>query len=129
MEVHDLFQVAAKALIRDEKGNLFLSKDATDEWDLPGGRIHHTETLSVAIGREIKEELGVDCEILKDQPELAWTAQNKDGAWRIDLCYPVKLLSDNLVTSNENVENGYFSKEEISNLKLSPHLNKLKELL
>lgn len=48
-----------------------------DVWDFPGGHVEADETPAVAVGREVREELGVDI----DPPVTAlerWTSDDED---------------------------------------------------
>lgn len=62
--------VSAGAFIVNLKGEVLLckrSKNARNEkgkWEAPGGQVHFGETREQAIKREIKEELGVDIQII-----------------------------------------------------------------
>ncbi|GEN46180.1 NUDIX hydrolase [Alkalibacillus haloalkaliphilus] len=52
---------------------VLLHKDKEDDfWALPGGRVEVTEEASKAVGREFKEEIGVDIQVEK----LLWSAEN-----------------------------------------------------
>lgn len=65
-KAEDLFIgfVAQKAIIEVDGKVLFVkSIDPTAKWDLPGGRIHKSETPEEGLVRELYEELGVDCAI------------------------------------------------------------------
>jgi len=63
---HPVVGVAAAARTEDGRWVLIRRRD-TNGWALPGGTLEWGETLSVAIGRELSEEAGVD---LIGQPEL-----------------------------------------------------------
>lgn len=131
MDEHDNFHVAVKGLHFDSEGKLlFMKADETlkNEWDLPGGRIHHGEVFDTALMRECEEELGVKCKLLKKQPDYVWMGKNSKGYWRINLCFPVEFASLDFKASDENVEHGWFTLEEARKLKLSPHLNDLREI-
>lgn len=70
----DYIGVSVGAMIFNEKGELFLSKrskNATNEhgcWEVPGGKVDFGETLQDAVKREIKEEYGVDIELVEQFP-------------------------------------------------------------
>lgn len=108
-------------------GKVLMIKDDQGEWDLPGGRINHGENLPQALERECDEELGVKPRII-DSKIIVWSGQNTDGAWRVDICYQIEFADTNFKLSSENVEHGYFNGEEARKLKISSHLNGLKEI-
>lgn len=61
---HFIGKVAQKAIL--VKGDMVLisrGKGDVDMWELPGGRLHRTESPVEGLKREIKEELGVDAKI------------------------------------------------------------------
>ena len=124
----DLFQVAVKVLVYNADGKLLIMKSRQGEWDLPGGRISYGENFMLALQRECQEELGIGCKILDQRPLYVWTGQNTVGAWRINVCFKAELDSMNFTESDENIEHGFFGKEEAGKLNLSPHLNGLKEV-
>lgn len=70
----DYIGVSVGAMIFNEKDELFLSKrskNATNErgcWEVPGGKVDFGETLQDAVKREIKEEYGVDIELIEQFP-------------------------------------------------------------
>ena len=70
----DYIGVSVGAMIFNGRKELFLTKrgqQATNErgcWEIPGGGVEFSETLQVAIKREIKEEYGVDIILLQQLP-------------------------------------------------------------
>jgi len=67
----DYIGVSAGALILNEKGEIFLNKrsqktrNSRGQWEAPGGAVEFGETREEAVVREIKEEFGVDIEIIR----------------------------------------------------------------
>ena len=67
----DYIGVSAGALIVNDKGKILLCKrsmkarNEKGKWEAPGGQVHFGETREAAIKREIKEELGIDIEIIR----------------------------------------------------------------
>jgi len=59
-------EIAAKCIITDGGGVLFLHLKESDEWQLPGGRVEHNETIAETISREIYEELRVNIDLKKE---------------------------------------------------------------
>lgn len=79
--------VSAGAMIFNNKGELFLSKrsqGAKNErgcWETPGGSVDFGETLEQAAKREIKEEYGVDIEIIEQFPTTDHVIPNENQHW------------------------------------------------
>lgn len=73
----DYIGVSVGAFLVNDKGEVLLvkrSQNAKNEkgtWEAPGGAVEFDETLENAIRREMKEELGIDIEILEQ-----WIAQD-----------------------------------------------------
>jgi 8-oxo-dGTP diphosphatase len=70
----DYIGVAAGAMIFNEKGELFLAKRSNKTsnqhgcWETPGGGVEFGETLEQAVRREVKEEYGVDIDVIEQFP-------------------------------------------------------------
>jgi len=67
MNSTDIFTVVA-AIIRDDDGRLLITKRFDEAhlgglWEFPGGKVESGESLSEALIREIREELGVGIEV------------------------------------------------------------------
>lgn len=118
--------VSVKALVKDSDGKLLLLQEDNGDWDLPGGRLRDDESFSDALRRECQEELGVECEVLSEKPELAWTARDSKGNWRVVLCFPVRLESNEFMQSPEHVAHKYFSKDDLQSVSLRSHTAELK---
>ena len=57
----DVYFVAVKIFLRNEKGELLITKDRFGDWDIPGGRLREEDfsvPLEDVIKRKMKEELG-----------------------------------------------------------------------
>lgn len=67
----DCIGVGVGALIQNDRGEILLalrSQQAKNErglWEIPGGAVEFGETLEQALKREIREEIGVEIELLK----------------------------------------------------------------
>jgi ADP-ribose pyrophosphatase YjhB (NUDIX family) len=62
---------AAGVAVHD--GRVLLHRTEIDDfWSLPGGHVELHETAAAALRREMREELGVDVEVLR----LLWVAEN-----------------------------------------------------
>lgn len=66
----------AGCVITDEQGRTLLlhrNNGKHMQWEIPGGKIDAGETAEQAAAREIKEELGVDIEILEKIGDAGFT--------------------------------------------------------
>lgn len=83
----DYIGVSAGAMIFDENDKLFLSKrsqQATNErgcWENPGGSVDFGESLEKAVRREIREEYGVDIDIVEQFPAADHIIPNENQHW------------------------------------------------
>ena len=69
----DLYFVAVKIFLEDEKGNLLILKDKFGGWDIPGGRLRENDfatPLEQVVQRKMKEELGDDVEYSLGAPAV-----------------------------------------------------------
>lgn len=103
------WQVSIKGLVFDNERRLLLLQEEDGRWELPGGRMEHGETFAEALKRELKEETGVDSEVLDSHPYWAWTIKMENGRWVVRLGYRVKLLSLNFITTDECIDQNFFS--------------------
>lgn len=109
------------AVIRNEKGDILLArrnepelKYAHDKWEFVGGGIEFGESPEEALIREVKEEAGVDVEIIRLIPKVfseKLTISDEKQAHVIILSYECKIISGQLKAGLE---------EEISELKFVP---------
>lgn len=67
----DYIGVGVGAAIFNKEGKLFIAKrgkkakNEVGKWEIPGGSVEFGETFKQAIKREIKEEHGIDIEVLE----------------------------------------------------------------
>ncbi len=109
------YRVAAKAIIRNEEGEILLVKERSDAWSIPGGGLDHGEGLREAIKREVKEELGVDTTSIEEKPCFSFSAINTQfDVWCLAVCFDTKIASDaQFDLSDGSTEAKYFSPEAI----------------
>jgi 8-oxo-dGTP pyrophosphatase MutT (NUDIX family) len=55
-----VYRVSLKAVIHNEKGEVLVVKEGSDNWSLPGGGIDHGETDTEAMRRELMEEVAYE---------------------------------------------------------------------
>ncbi len=65
-----VYKISVKAFILNPKKELLLIKrkeseiHAANEWEIPGGRLEEKESIEEGLKREVKEEAGIDVNVL-----------------------------------------------------------------
>ncbi|GKU24078.1 DNA mismatch repair protein MutT [Clostridium folliculivorans] len=118
-----MFTIGAFALILDEN-NRFLLCHRTDKdlWNLPGGRVEKGETPWKAVIREVREEVGLDVEVIKLQGVYCKTFEDD-----IILSFLCKKVGGNLSLSDEADDINYFSINEIPINTVQRHIERIKD--
>lgn len=121
-------QVGASALILDETGERMLLTRRTDNgrWCLPGGRIDPGESLAETCVREVREETGLEVEVVRlvgvySSPDMV--VEYADGNRRqiVAAHFLVRVVGGTLGLSDETIEVAYFSRDELEGLDLMEH--------
>lgn len=123
------FHVTIKGLSFDDQGRVLLVQEHDGVWDLPGGRLEHGEDFHTALAREIREEMGIECKILDEQPHWAWSALNRDNKWKVVLCFRITLPHLNFTPSDECRACDYFSMPALAVMSLAPQIQALAQHL
>lgn len=114
------YHVTIKGLFFDAQGRVLLVQEDSGVWDLPGGRIEHGEDFHGTLTRECQEEMGLDCSILDDSPHWAWSAQDRDGLWKVVLCFRITLPHLDFRASDECVKVGFFDNDTFGTIEVVP---------
>ncbi len=123
------YHVTLKGLFFDADGRVLLVQEETGVWDLPGGRIEHGENFHGTLARECREEMGLDCHILDDHPRWAWSALDRDGRWKVVLCFRITLPHLNFAPSEECINVAFFDASAFDAHTVVPQTQPLRELL
>lgn len=125
----DLFQLGAKAIIRNNEGKILLmNADATrwgetndrPHWDLPGGRLKKGDNLEQTLIREVEEETGIqDIKILDfftfDISKVRFK-DHPDTPGLILFIYLCESPHHNVTLSHEHLEWKWFTPEDAAPL-------------
>ncbi len=98
-------RAGAFAVILDEQDRVLLChRRDIDAWNLPGGRVEDGETPWGAAVREIREEVGIDAEVVR-LTGLYW----KPGSDELVFNFECRVAGGSPTTSDEADAVGYFA--------------------
>lgn len=110
-----------KSVVRFKDKYLLLKKaedivaENVGKWECPGGRIDKDEDPEKAVLREIKEETGLKCEIIRELPFLHKRNKKYESLCHV---YLVQALSNKIKLSSEHSEYKWVRPEEVKNMPL-----------
>lgn len=116
--------LAASGVVRDDHGRFLLVLRATEpeagQWTVPGGRVEVGETLKHAAAREVLEETGIVCEIVRE----VWSLEVESGH---DAVYEIhdflaRPVAGDLRAGDDAADAGWFTPAEMARLPLTTDL-------
>jgi len=106
----DFIGVGTGALIFNKEGKVLISergmkaRNESGKWDFPGGSVEFGEKCEDAIKREIKEEFGIDIEIIELLEVVNHIIREEKQHW-VSPSYIAKYISGNLrITEPDKIE-------------------------
>ena len=118
--------VGVGALIFNDQNKILLrkrgkaSRNEVGKWEVPGGGVEFNETLRDAIKREIKEEFGIDIEVVELLDVYDHIIADEKQHW-VSPCFICKSTSGipSILEPDKIEEIGWFSADEIKKLPCS----------
>ena len=101
------FTITSGAVVLDEHKKILLKKDPNRGWELPGGIVEEHESIKNAVVREVKEETGINIQIIGFCGVSQELKRNICNMWWLGTP-----INGSLKSSNESLEVGFFSMEE-----------------
>ena len=123
------FHVTIKGVCFDRDGAVLMLREPSGVLDLPGGRLEHGEDFHTALRRECREEMSLDCEILDAEPYWSWSVRDRDGIWKVVLCFRIRLDSLAFTPSNECAGLAFFDADALAGALVVPQMRPLIERL
>ena len=77
---------------------LVIHRNRYHDWSLPKGKCEPNETFEQTAIREIKEETGIDSEIVRHLKDIYYTV---NGEEKITVYYLMKIIKENTYTQND----------------------------
>lgn len=120
------------AVIWDAQGNVLLIRRAKEprkgQWSLPGGKLEFGETLIEGVRREVREETGLEVEIL-GLVDVAETIRDASVGAADDhfvlIDYGARVISGTAVAASDAAEARWFSVEELDALPLWSEMRRI----
>jgi 8-oxo-dGTP diphosphatase len=114
--------ILTRALVRNN-GKYLLLKRAKDDflpenvgkWECPGGRLEESEKPSEQILREVEEETGLKCKIIRELPFMLMKTEAIDSNCFIFL---LEASSRDVKLSEEHSEFKWLKAEEVKNMEM-----------
>ena len=120
--------VAVGGITENEKGQILLVKTHRGHWVFPGGQVENGENLTEALSREIKEESGIEVEVLNLIGVSSNTGSHKgyNGVkhvpTKVMMDFTCKPLGGTLATSQETPESKWVNKDKVLDYIKSPNI-------
>ncbi|MFJ8459002.1 NUDIX hydrolase [Lysinibacillus xylanilyticus] len=99
--------VTSGAVIFNKQNKILLKKDPIRGWELPGGCVETNETIKETVIREVKEETGIEVEVIKFCGVSHEIKNSICNMWWLGTP-----IGGELQTSCESLEVGFFDVEE-----------------
>lgn len=121
-----MIEVAVKGIVLKEDGKILVIKRSEKEdvfkdlWDTPGGEIEFGENLKQALKREIKEEVGMEVEVLF--PINTWSFFRNKRTYVVGITFLCKPRSKDVSLSGEHKEYKWVCEEEVDKLEMNENL-------
>lgn len=119
---------AVSAIVTDERSQLLLIRRTDNNyWSIPGGGVNPGESVSEAAAREVKEETGIDCQVIGlvgiySDPNHVAAYDDGEVRQEFSICFTTRTLGGSLRTSNESSEVRFVPISAISDLRIHPSI-------
>ncbi|MEO3785057.1 NUDIX domain-containing protein [Actinocorallia sp. B10E7] len=120
--------VAVAAAVRNDAGELLLIERSDNHlWALPGGAQDIGETVTEACIREVKEETGLDVEIIGlsgiySDPNHVIAYDDGEVRQEFSICFHAKPTGGTIRTSSESRTVHWVSPEKLDSLSIHPSM-------
>jgi 8-oxo-dGTP pyrophosphatase MutT (NUDIX family) len=114
-------------IVNDEGELLLIHKTDNDLWALPGGGHDAGESISQTVVREVKEETGIDVEIvdivgLYTDPRHVMAYDDGEVRQQFSICFHARPIGGSLQNSSESKEVRWVSIDELDDLEIHPSM-------
>lgn len=112
------YRVSAKAVIRNDIGEVLVVKEHQDKWELPGGGLDHNEGIHECLRRELREELSITNDFTEEFLELKtqYMPSRPDKEldfWKMSMYFEVKIMGDFVVEPSEELTDARWVTDDV----------------
>lgn len=119
---------AASAVVPDRDGRILLTRRRDNNlWTIPGGAMEPGESISQTAVREVKEETGVDVEVVSlvgiySNPNHVVEYDDGEVRQQFSICFACRPIGGEPAPSDETSDVGYFPPNELEELDIHPSI-------
>lgn len=113
---------AASAVVVDDQGRILLHRRRdNNKWALPGGVMELGESLADCAVREVREETGVDVEVVAivgiySDPKHVFAYDDGEVRQEFSICFTCKPVGGDVSVSDESLEVRFFDAADVAGL-------------
>jgi 8-oxo-dGTP diphosphatase len=125
MSIEKRFYVALKGAIFNGDKFLIVKRSEAAEgdnmlWELPGGRMEFGETPEQALIRELREEVGLNVDIIK--PIKTWSSSRDESSQLVGITCLCRYKGGDVRLSQEHLEYAWIGYDEVCNYDMAPDI-------
>lgn len=117
---------AASAIVENERGDILLMRRVdNDLWAMPGGTMQLGESVASTAVREVKEETGLDVEIVGlvgvyTDPRHVIAYADGEVRQQFNVCFAARIIGGTLTGSSESSAVEFVPRDRLSALAIHP---------
>jgi ADP-ribose pyrophosphatase YjhB (NUDIX family) len=127
-------RTAADAVVFDERGRVLLQRRADfGVWGLPGGAVEVGETLERAVRREVKEETGLDVEVVRlvgaysEPGQTTVRYPSGDVVHYVSLTFECRVVGGRPQTDAESTAQAWFAPDVLPADVMAEHVERVRD--
>ena len=119
---------AVTAVVKDDEGRvLLIRRTDNDRWALPGGGTELGETVAQTVVREVREETGIDVEVLGlvgiySDPRHVIAYDDGEVRQQFSICFRARPVGGTLTSSSESSEVVWVTPGDLDALNIHPSM-------
>ncbi len=119
---------AASAVVADADGRILLARRRDNSlWTIPGGAMDPGESIAQTAIREVKEETGIDVEVVSlvgiySNPRHVVEYADGEVRQQFSICFACRPLGGDTAPSDETSDVGFYTPEAIEAMDVHPSI-------